>query len=377
MHILHISNDFSNTNVHANLYKQLDKLGVEQTIFNPIRVEKRNTIGRNEFDAEHTRFVYADVVKPYYRYVYHIKRQVVYHSLKKKVNLKDIDMVHAATLFSDGGVAYRIYKKYHIPYVIAVRGTDINGFLNKLPNTWIMGRNILCNAKVVFFISKALMDEFADHKVIQPILPDIKDKMMLVPNGIEDYFLDHVSHDPRTGHNVLYVGDFSPNKNVIRMGEAVIQLRKEEGFRDTTLTIVGGGKAVGDGVQTMIDSHPDCIKFLGPIYDKDKLCEVFRSNSVFVMPSFSETFGLVYLEALSQNLPVVYTKGQGIDGLFDETVGIGVNPASVDEIKNAIKTILASPNKYSNGSIEFEKFRWSYVAEKYMSLYNNLKNKQK
>lgn len=374
MHILHISNDFSNTKVHANLYKHLDKLGVEQTIFNPIRVEKRNTIGRNEFDAEHTRFVYADVVKPFHRYVYHIKQQAVYHSLKKKVNLKEIDMVHAATLFSDGGVAYRIYKKYHIPYVVAVRGTDINGFLNKLPNTWIMGRKILCNAKVIFFISKALMDEFANHKVIQPILPDIKDKMMLVPNGIEDYFLDHVNHEPRVGHKVLYVGDFSPNKNVVRLCEAVIQLRKEDGFEDTTLTIVGGGKAVGDGVQTMIDSHPDCIKFLGPIYDKDKLCEVFRSNFVFAMPSFSETFGLVYMEALSQNLPVVYTKGQGIDGLFDEMVGIGVNPASVDDIKNAIKTILASPKKYSNTSIDFEKFRWSYVAEKYMSLYNNLNN---
>ena len=55
-----------------------------------------------------------------------------------------------------------------------------------------------------------------------------------------------------------------------------------------------------------------------------------RSCSVFAMPSIFETFGLVYLEALSQNLPVVYTKGQGIDGMFDNTVGIGVDPLSVD-----------------------------------------------
>lgn len=64
-----------------------------------------------------------------------------------------------------------------------------------------------------------------------------------------------------------------------------------------------------------------------------------RSCSVFAMPSIFETFGLVYLEALSQNLPVVYTKGQGIDGMFDNTVGIGVDPLSVEEIKNAIKMI--------------------------------------
>lgn len=372
MHILHISSDFSNTKVHANLYKQLDKKGVEQTIFNPIRVIRRETIGRNEFEGEHTRFVYADVVKPFHRYTYHIKRWAIFRALQRKVELKGVDMVHATTLFTDGGQAYKIYKKYHIPYMVAVRATDISGFLEKLPNTWIAGRKILRNAKAIFFISKALMDKFVNHKVIRPILPEIKDKMMLMPNGIDDYFIDNICHEPHVGHRVLYVGDFSKRKNVYSLGQAVLQLREEAGFDDTTLTLVGGGKATDNEVQDMIDAHPETIKYLGPIYEKDKLKEVFRSHSAFAMTSFAETFGLVYLEALSQNLPVVYTKGEGIDGLFDETVGIGVNPSSVDDIKNAIRTILDSPDKYSNSSIDFEKYRWSYLAEKYMSFYNLL-----
>ena len=357
MRILHISADFSNTTVHSNLYKQLDKLGIEQIIFNPIRIQKRNTIGRNEFLGAHTRFVYADVVKPFHRYTYHIKRWAIFHALQKKVDLKGVDMVHATSLFTDGGQAYKIYKKYHIPYIVAVRTTDISGFLEKLPNTWVAGRKILKNARMVFFISKALMDKFTNHKVIKPILPKIKDKMLLVPNGIDDYFIDNVCHEPHSGHKVLYVGNFSNNKNVFRLSQAVLELRKEDGFRDVSLTLVGGGKATGNDVQLMIDTHPDAIQFLGPIYDKDMLCKMFRSHSVFAMPSIAETFGLVYLEALSQNLPVVFTKGQGIDGLFDDTIGIGVNPASVEDIQNAIKTILATPDKYSNSSIDFEKFR--------------------
>lgn len=32
------------------------------------------------------------------------------------------------------------------------------------------------------------------------------------------------------------------------------------------------------------------------------------------MPSFKETFGLVYAEALSRFIEVIYTKGQGFDG---------------------------------------------------------------
>lgn len=377
MHILHISADFSNTKVHANLYKQLDKMGVEQTIFNPIRVIRRETIGRNEFEGEHTRFVYADVVKPFHRYAYHIKRQAIFRSLQKKVEQKGVDMVHATSLFTDGGQAYKIYKKYHIPYVVAVRTTDISGFLEKLPNTWSAGRKILRNAKMIFFISKALMDKFANHKVIRSLLPEIKDKMMLIPNGIDDYFIDHVCHETHLGHRVLYVGDFSNNKNVYRLGQAVLQLRDEAGFEDTTLTLVGGGKATGNEVQNMIDAHPDAIQFLGPIYDKVKLRKVFRSHSVFAMTSFAETFGLVYLEALSQNLPVVYTKGQGIDGLFDETVGVGVNPFLVEDITGALRTILKNHELFSNKSIDFEKFRWEYVAHIYLSFYNEIKRKDK
>lgn len=377
MHILHISSDFSNTPVHANLYKELDKLGVEQTVFNPIRVQKQNTIGRNEFEADHTRFVYAPVVKPYHHYVYHIKRMAVFLALQKKVDLKKIDLVHATTLFTDGGLAYKIYKKYHIPYVLAIRSTDINGFLDKLPNTYPAARKILRNAEMLFFISKALMEKFANHKVIMPLLPEIKDKMLLVPNGIDEYFLNHINHEACTGHKVLYVGNFSANKNVKRLGDAVLRLREDNALQDISLTLVGGGQDVGDEVKKMIESNPGIFNYVGPIYDKEKICEVFYSHSVFAMPSIAETFGLVYLEALSQNLPVVYTKGQGIDGLFDESVGVGVNPLSVNDITEALRTIINNHERFSNKTIDFEKFRWSHVAEVYMSFYNELMKKIK
>lgn len=370
MHILHVSNDFAGSKVHANLYQALAKKNIRQTIYCPVR--SASLIGKNDFAANETKVIYDFVIKPFHRYVYHIKRESLFKSLIKKVDLGDVDLCHAATLFSDGGLAYKIYKQYHIPYVVAVRGTDINGFLNKLPNTWLAGRKILRNAQRIFFISKALMDKFVNHKVIKPILSEIEDKMFLIPNGISDFFIDNVYNIPHCGHKVLYVGDFSNNKNVLRLGQAVLNLREEEDYNDVTLTLVGGGKATGDEVQAMIDSHPQVVRFLGPIYDKRRLSEVFRSHSVFAMPSIAETFGLVYIEALTQNLPVVYTKGQGIDGLFDETVGIGVNPLSIDGIKNAIKTILSSPEKYSNSSIDFENFRWSNVAERYYPFYDDI-----
>ena len=97
MKILHYASDFSNTKVHSNIVKELDKLGVEQVVFNPIRTIRRDTVGRNEFQAQHTQFVYADVVKPYHHYMYHVKQHCLFSALQKRVNVGKNNLVHAAT----------------------------------------------------------------------------------------------------------------------------------------------------------------------------------------------------------------------------------------------------------------------------------------
>ena len=40
------------------------------------------------------------------------------------------------------------------------------------------------------------------------------------------------------------------------------------------------------------------------------------------MASFKETFGLVYFESMSQGTPLIFTKGQGIDGYFEPDIDI-------------------------------------------------------
>lgn len=372
MKILHIASDFSNTKVHSNLVRELDGLGVEQVVFNPIRTIRRDTIGKNEFPAQHTQFVYAVVVKPFHHYMYHVKQHCLFKALQKRVDVADINLTHAATLMTDGGVAYKLYKKYNIPYVVSLRNTDINGFLDKMPHTWHDARKILLNAKRIFFISQGLKEKFENHRVIKSILPQIEDKFVLMPNGIDDYFISNVRKDKRTGHGIIYIGDFSNNKNVLRLGKAVLQLREEKGLEDVKLTLVGGGCNEDDSVENLINNNPDVFNYVGKVYDKTKLCELLGANRVFAMPSINETFGLVYLEALSQNLPVLYTKGQGIDGLFDDTIGVGVNPLSISEIKEALKNMLLNTDKYSNNCIDFNAFKWATIAEKYREHYRDL-----
>ena len=372
MRVLHVCNGFAGSKVHVSLAQKLDNLGIEQTVYCPVR--DLSHIGKNQFAGNRIKFVYSYCIKSWYKCVYHYKAYMLYRDLKSNVDLKTIDIIHAHTLFSDGVLAYRANKEFGIPYIVAVRNTDVNGFVRLMKHCHHLGRKILLNAEKVLFISSALQKTFEQSSFVKPVLEKVKDKFELLPNGIDDYWHEHISHEEHKGHNVLYVGDFSANKNVVRLAKAVLELRREDGFGDVRLVIVGGDKGGKSGgkTQAMINSTPEAIRALGKIYDKDKLAEVMRSCSVFAMPSIHETFGLVYLEALSQNLPVVYTKGQGIDGLFDDTVGIGVNSLSVEEIKDAIKIILQNNSKYGNKNVHFEEFNWGEIAGKYLSMYKDI-----
>lgn len=367
MNILHIANDFCYTKVHSNLYKALDARGIDQVVFTPVR--KDTPVGKNEFDGKHTRFVYANVVKPIHKFLYHRKAACVYKALCCDVDLREVNLVHATTLFTDGIQAYKLYKEYGLPYMVAVRNTDINDFMRMMPHTWLDGIKILLHAEKIFFISSALKTKFESSFVIKPILSKIRHKLCLIPNGIEDFYLDNLSRNTNYNKGVIYIGNFSANKNVKRLCEALIELRQEDEFNDITLTLIGGGQDSNGDVSQVIEENKDFIKYLGPIFDKAEICKILRQNSVFAMPSITETFGLVYVEALSQNLAVIYTKGQGIDGYFDASVGKAVKPLSVHDIKEALKSVLSNRDEYSNKSVEFEKFRWEHIADSYYDFY--------
>lgn len=378
MKVLHICNGYVGSRVHTNLYRELDALGLEQTIFTC--VYKKEEIDKNRFESKNTEFVYANVLRPFYRPFYHVKKWIISFSLEKRIRAKDYDCIHATTLFTDGAQAYELNKKYGIPYVVAVRNTDLNLFLEKVPYAWSLGRKILLNATRIVFISKAMASTFENHHVIAPIVSKIRDKFILCPNGVDSYWLQNVDHTKRTGKNILYVGDFSQNKNVKRVIDAVLSLSSIPRYSDIHLTLVGGGSSVNgvtgnsseQEVLQLIDGNKDRISFLGKIYDRPKLREVYSKSDVFVMPSIHETFGLVYVEALSQNIPVVFSANQGIDGFFSAKAGERVNPLSVSEIKAAIMKIIENHSSYSNEDIDFQSFDWSFIAEKYLVLYNSL-----
>ena len=94
------------------------------------------------------------------------------------------------------------------------------------------------------------------------------------------------------------------------------------------------------------------------------------------MPSIHETFGLVYAEAMSQGLPVIYTKGQGFDEQFDEgIVGYHVDCYNAKEIAYRILDVLNHYNQLSKNCVKLcDKFHWNLITPEYINIYKECIN---
>lgn len=367
MKILHICNDYCGSKVHANLYQELDRIGVNQTMYTCCRAD--NIDGKNRFDSLHTNFIYKRLLTTKHRFLYHLKIKTSYNNLIASVNPKEYNLSHAVTLFADGAVAYRLFKDYGVPYIVTVRNTDINEFLVVAPHTWPLALKVLRHSQKIIFISKAPKEKFCRHFLIKRILPEIQDRFIIQPNGIDNFWLDHVwNGEKNCSHNIIYVGRFDINKNVVRLINAVLKLRCI--YPDIHLHLVGGDGWREKQVLKLVSENHSTLTYHGKIFDKENLMNLYRQCSIFAMPSIHETFGLVYIEALSQGLSVLYTKDQGIDGLLDERVGEKVYALSTKSICEGLDKMLSQRINYlSSEVLDFEKFRWNEIGNVYYGIY--------
>jgi len=273
------------------------------------------------------------------------------------------DLIHAHTLLSDGSLAYEYFKRYRTPYIVAVRSSDMDVFLKYKPWLFYHARQIVENAAQIVFISPSIRKKF-----LKRFGDKYEFKSLVLTNGInQDYFKGEslAKKEAQQPPVLLYVGSFLKRKKV----PALIKLAK---LMEARLTIVGYGGKQEKKVLRLIRSS-DGGTYLGRIEDSSELIKIYRQCDVFVMSSIRETFGLVYLEAMSQGLPLIYSKRTGIDGLFKEgRVGYGVNPGSLPEMKDALERILANYREISGNCIsEARKFTWREIAESYISLYQS------
>lgn len=358
MKLIHFCSYFHGSKVYLNLFTYLKKISVTSIVFIPTKMELVEVDTQDEL-------YFAKCLGKLTRFFYFYKllriNKAAIRQLSSLPNTENL--VHAHTLYADGVPAYCYARKYNAPLVITIRTTDVAlGFKYYFHYKWL-ARKALAYAKKIVFVSPA-------HKVkFQHYFGHYYDKKLIViPNGIDKFYLDNkltsVLHKNKN-HVALYVGTINKNKNLKASITAFfnINTNSEDEFR-----VVGGTyKEYVDIYGELPDNLVHKVIFLGTL-PKEKVLEQMRASTIFIMVSHSETFGLVYVEAISQCLPIVYTQGQGVDGYFkDGEFGYRANSHDIDSISQAIlKTISDFP--YGLGPFvenPANNFSWESIANIY------------
>jgi glycosyltransferase involved in cell wall biosynthesis len=373
MKVLQIACGVSYTKVYKNLFLALKQNDTEFEVYIPQHNDNSvNSIAKDEFPFT---FYSNKVIKSYDKFLYYTKIKRMTKDVETNFNLTQISLIHSHSLFTDGAVAYDIYKKYHIPYVVAIRDTDVNQYFHKAIHLRKYGINILRGARNIIFLSKTYRDYVLKKYVPVKYHDEIINKTRIIPNGIDNYWLSNKyisnSRTNRREIRIVFVGQIIKRKNVLKIVEASNLLEKKYN-KKVNLVLIGERKDVSYFNDI---SRKGTFKYI-PYLSKEELISYYRKADVFVMPSITETFGLVYAEAMSQGLPVIYSLGQGFDGQFKEgEVGYGVNPQSAQDIADKINLIVANKEGMKHNCLtNVDKFNWSLIGKKYKDLYYEMSN---
>lgn len=154
--------------------------------------------------------------------------------------------------------------------------------------------------------------------------------------------------DP-TRLRVLFVGRLERRKGV----ECLIQAMESVLARvpDATFDVVGEDQCqspVGSYIEFFLQVVPpelhSRVTFHG-FADEQTLTSLYRQAAVFVAPSIYESFGLVYLEAMVEGIPVVGTRVGGVPEVVTTDVGLLVDPNDPLQLADAIVELLLDPRR--------------------------------
>lgn len=368
--VLHINCNYLLTRLHQNMIVHLESNGVDCTVFVPVVDDSAGVISLRDKE------IVSKCIKRRDRFLFFHKQEKIFKIIEKEIDVKAFDCIHAYTLFTDGYCARRLSQKYNIPYVVAVRNTDINYFFKYRPWLKRSGLNVMKNAENVFFLSTTYRDYLLNKYLHGYYYNRLRNKCKVIPNGIDDYWFDtdrtkHKEHNiEKKKLRIAYVGEVSKNKNLLATIKA-LDILKKQGWE---IQYNFAGKIKNQRVFKQVMRKKYC-NYKG-ILAKEEVKGLYDVSDVFVMPSFYESFGLVYAEAMSQGLPVVYTRGQGFDQWFpDGEVGWSVDPNRPNEIVNAILKITEDYKRYKGNALRgSNRFKWTRIVVEYLEIYKGVEN---
>ena len=224
-------------------------------------------------------------------------------------------------------------------------------------------KELIDNADVVVTVSRRLKEELialynADGK-----------KVSVIYNAINREKFNGIKRDSNR-KVVLYVGRLSVQKGIDNLIRAFKIVSKKND--DALLYIIGEGPELSNLINLSINLDlSDKVIFLGRVPDAE-MEMLYSIANVFVMPSVSEPFGIVALEAIASNVPTIVSSQSGVSEIIKNT--LTVNFWDTEQMADLILGLLeySEINKEmaKNAYKELDSITWEKAAEKFIETYN-------
>lgn len=315
-----------------------------------------------------------DGVEVRYFPVGHFRRLYVAPGLvraaREEIGGFDIAHLHSVFLWPTSAVA-RIAERAGVPYVLSPRGMLVpeliraHGRWRKLAWMLLAERRTIERAAALHATTDL---EAEDAARLDLPLPAVA----VIPNGIEP--------EPWDGGDaavpspfLLFLGRLSWKKGLDRLIPALARVP------GVALAVAGNDEEeITPELQCLAREHglADRTVFLGPMHGQEKAALLHRAAAL-VLPSTSENFGNVVLEAWAAGRPAVVTPGVGLAQAVRETGAGLVAEGDPVRLGDALRGLLTDPDRLDEmgrrgAEAVQERFGWAAVAREMEALYRRV-----
>jgi glycosyltransferase involved in cell wall biosynthesis len=232
-------------------------------------------------------------------------------------------------------------------------------------------RQLLDAADVVTGCSQAVLDDAASEYA-----GAWQQRATVVPNGVRPTDFTTASHLQHPRPYVLGIGRMVPQKGFDVLIRAFASLATPA---DLDLILAGDGpsRAELEALVAQLDLTTR-VRFLGPIGREDAAA-AFRGASAFVLASRREPQGIVILEAMAAETPVVATRVGGVpETVAHEVNGLLVETGNIEQLARAIERLVSDSTLNlrirREGLITAARHDWRAITSAYSEVYESARN---
>jgi glycosyltransferase involved in cell wall biosynthesis len=300
-------------------------------------------------------------------------------ALRQAIPAADLVHVHNLYLFHDLACS-RYCRVFGVPYLIQPHGT-LDPFIyrrhrrRKRLMEWGFQDRALKRAAAVLFTTAeerelAAPFTFGTPGVVVPLGMDLEEFSELPEPG------EFRRRHPEIGAKriILFFGRINFKKGLDIVAKAFGSLARRR--QDVHLVIAGpDNEGWGDRVRTWLEAEGvgACTTFTGMVLGPEKLA-VLRDASMFVLPSYSENFGLAVIEAMAVGLPIIISDKVNIWREVESARAGKVVSCEAGELTEAILDLLDKPEMarqmgQKGHALIRDEFQWPDIAVRLQETY--------